>query len=275
MRNSGRRRPRLMRSSRTARDLGALSAHALDCEQHLGANLAPPRTTSSEIEVALRSRHTRTDRAVENKPHDRLLGQRAGIPGVPVSLHPAPPRLACLAHREPTARERADATRRVLGAARNAPRSARRRQATQLVSPHRHALPPPRFAIGDVQPARGTSISIGPIRAGRRPLGSAATSGRSRRAIAGLGFAGTRAGRALRARRGRTLRLNARPKRAPRSRRIKALFMICSFAADGLYILAVGYPFLVVAMALFVVWLTGRLNAREDRRRAQRTVPGE
>jgi hypothetical protein len=44
---------------------------------------------------------------------------------------------------------------------------------------------------------------------------------------------------------------------------------------DGLYILAVGYSVLVIAMALFVVWLTGRLNDREDRRRAQLAVLGE
>jgi hypothetical protein len=44
---------------------------------------------------------------------------------------------------------------------------------------------------------------------------------------------------------------------------------------EGLKILAIATPVLVVGMALFVVWLTGRLDAREDRRRAQRAVPGE
>ena len=38
---------------------------------------------------------------------------------------------------------------------------------------------------------------------------------------------------------------------------------------DYLKVLALLTPVLVVAMALFVVWLTGLINAREDRRRAQ------
>ena len=44
---------------------------------------------------------------------------------------------------------------------------------------------------------------------------------------------------------------------------------------EGLKVLVFAMPFIVFAMALFVVWLTGRLNAWEDRRRAQRAVPGE
>jgi hypothetical protein len=38
-----------------------------------------PRTTRSEIEVALRSSRTRNDGAVEDQAHDRLLGQQAGV----------------------------------------------------------------------------------------------------------------------------------------------------------------------------------------------------
>ena len=41
---------------------------------------------------------------------------------------------------------------------------------------------------------------------------------------------------------------------------------------EGLKILVIAMPFLVVAMALFTVWLTGWLDRREDRRRAQRTM---
>src|ERR1700748_2097438 len=48
-----------------------------------------PRTTSSETEVALRSSRTRTT-AIQDQPHDRLFGKRAGVPGVPVALHFAP-----------------------------------------------------------------------------------------------------------------------------------------------------------------------------------------
>ena len=44
---------------------------------------------------------------------------------------------------------------------------------------------------------------------------------------------------------------------------------------DALTVYVLVYPLLVVAMALFVVWLTGRLNDREDRRRTQRMAAGE
>jgi hypothetical protein len=44
---------------------------------------------------------------------------------------------------------------------------------------------------------------------------------------------------------------------------------------DALTVFVFAYPVLVVAMALFVVWLTGRLNAWEDSRHGQRLRPGE
>ena len=44
---------------------------------------------------------------------------------------------------------------------------------------------------------------------------------------------------------------------------------------DVLTVFVLVYPVLVVAMALFVVWLTGRLSAREDRRQARMMRPGE
>jgi hypothetical protein len=44
---------------------------------------------------------------------------------------------------------------------------------------------------------------------------------------------------------------------------------------DALTIFVLAYPVLVVAMALFVVWLTGRLDAWEDRRHTQTMRPGE
>ena len=43
----------------------------------------------------------------------------------------------------------------------------------------------------------------------------------------------------------------------------------------GLQILVLAMPVIVVAMALFTVWLTDWLERREDRRRAQHTVAGE
>ena len=44
---------------------------------------------------------------------------------------------------------------------------------------------------------------------------------------------------------------------------------------DGLKILVVAAPFLVAATAFLAVGLTSWLERREDRRRAQRAMPGE
>jgi len=41
---------------------------------------------------------------------------------------------------------------------------------------------------------------------------------------------------------------------------------------DVVVALVLGYPFIVLAMALLVVWLTGWQDARDDRRNAQRRV---
>jgi hypothetical protein len=64
----------------------ALSAHALTArEQHL-LTIRTPMTTSSEIAVALWS--SRMSNTVPSRmPHNRLVGQRTSIPGVPVGLH--------------------------------------------------------------------------------------------------------------------------------------------------------------------------------------------
>ena len=60
MRNPGRRRPRLIRS-RGQRVMPLRSRRpSFDCEQYLLAVLRTPMTTSSEMEVALRSSRTRT-----------------------------------------------------------------------------------------------------------------------------------------------------------------------------------------------------------------------
>ncbi len=80
-----------MRSSSTAAPgLGALAAHALDREQHLlavGAHAEDDQQRDGgRFAVEPHPHH----RAVEDEPHDRLFGQRAGIPGVPVALHLAP-----------------------------------------------------------------------------------------------------------------------------------------------------------------------------------------
>jgi hypothetical protein len=44
---------------------------------------------------------------------------------------------------------------------------------------------------------------------------------------------------------------------------------------EGLKILVLAMPAIVVAMALFVVWLTRWQDAREDRRRGQTMRPRE
>src|SRR5262249_12886953 len=69
---------------------GTLAAHTLDREQHF----LTVRTYAEDNQQRYRGRlavepdpdHS----AVEDQSHDRLFGQRAGIPGVPVALHLAP-----------------------------------------------------------------------------------------------------------------------------------------------------------------------------------------
>ena len=79
-RNSGRLSPRLMRSSRTVRQASALSPSMLLIASNTFLPTArTPRTTSSEIEVALRLSRTRTTVAVEDHAHDRILDQRADV----------------------------------------------------------------------------------------------------------------------------------------------------------------------------------------------------
>ena len=64
-----------------------LCAHALIASSLLASAHAEP--TSSEIEVAFCEPNAR-DRPVEDQPHDRLFGERARIPGVPIALRLAP-----------------------------------------------------------------------------------------------------------------------------------------------------------------------------------------
>jgi Thioesterase domain len=56
------------------------------------APLKPPGpiTTSSEIDVAFRSSRTAYHGAVEDQAHNRLFGERTGVPGIPVTLHLSP-----------------------------------------------------------------------------------------------------------------------------------------------------------------------------------------
>src|SRR5665811_399490 len=77
----------------SAPGLGALAAHALDREQHLLAVRAHAEDNEQRDGGRLAIEPHAHHGAVENEPHDRLLGQRAGVPGVPIALH-LPPRPA-------------------------------------------------------------------------------------------------------------------------------------------------------------------------------------
>jgi hypothetical protein len=70
--------------------LGALPAHALDREEHLLAVRAYAEDDKERDRSRLAVEPDANDGAVENEPHDRLGGERTGIPGVPVALHLAP-----------------------------------------------------------------------------------------------------------------------------------------------------------------------------------------
>ena len=144
-----------MRSSRTrAPGLGALAAHALDREQHLLAVLAhaddDEQRDRGRFAVEPHAHHG----AVENQPHDRLVGQRAGVPGVPVGLHLAPrPAHRVLAHRAAEQRRERPAYPARVGAGEIAARDQRvGGQRAPLVGPQRLALPLRRLAVGGVQP---------------------------------------------------------------------------------------------------------------------------
>ena len=66
------------------------AAHALDREHHLLAVFAhaddDEERDGGRFAVEPHAHHG----AVENEPHDRLSGQRAGVPRVPIVLHLAP-----------------------------------------------------------------------------------------------------------------------------------------------------------------------------------------
>ena len=122
-----------------------------------------PMTTSSEMEVAAVEMHPNYG-AVENEPHDRLIDQRAGVPGVPVALHLAP---------DPTHRVLANGaaehdTERTAHAARvgagevGAGDQRGGSQRAALVSSQRLALPLVVLPSGVFNLAHGTSISTRP-----------------------------------------------------------------------------------------------------------------
>ena len=68
----------------------ALAAHALDRQQHLLAVGAHAERDEQRDRGCFSVEPDTRDRPVEDQPHDRLLGERARIPGVPVFLRLAP-----------------------------------------------------------------------------------------------------------------------------------------------------------------------------------------
>src|SRR4029434_8230445 len=70
----------------SAPGFGALAAHALDREQHLLAVLAHAEDNEERDRGRLAVEPHANDGAVEDQAHDRLLGQRAGVPGIPIAL---------------------------------------------------------------------------------------------------------------------------------------------------------------------------------------------
>jgi hypothetical protein len=69
---------------------GALRAHVLDCEQHLLAVRAHADDDKQRDRRSFAIEPDANDGAVEDQPYDRLRGERAGVPGIPVALHLPP-----------------------------------------------------------------------------------------------------------------------------------------------------------------------------------------
>src|SRR6202043_187785 len=70
--------------------LGALAAHALDREQNLLAVRSYAQHNEQRDRGRLAVEPHPDDGAIEDQAHDRLPGQGAAVPGVPVALHLAP-----------------------------------------------------------------------------------------------------------------------------------------------------------------------------------------
>src|SRR5271166_3848605 len=89
--SSGLGNPRRTRSSSSARQAASLSPPMdLIASSTFWPSARTPSATSSETAVAFRSSRTRATVPSRIKPDDRLLGERAPIPGIPIALHLAP-----------------------------------------------------------------------------------------------------------------------------------------------------------------------------------------
>ena len=134
--------------------LGALAAHVLDREQHLLAVRAHADDDEQRDRGRLAVEPDAHHGAVEDQPHDRLLGQRAGVPGVPVALHLAPdPADRVLADRAAEQGAERPAHPARIGAGEVGAGDQRvGGERAALIGPQRLALPLRRLAIGGVQP---------------------------------------------------------------------------------------------------------------------------
>ena len=68
--------------------LGGLAAHVLDGQQHLLPVLAHADDDEERDRGRLAVEPHSDHRAVEDEPHDRLLGERAAVPSIPVRSSP-------------------------------------------------------------------------------------------------------------------------------------------------------------------------------------------
>jgi hypothetical protein len=96
MASSGVFRPRLARSSRSVRQAASLlslskdSAHVLDRQENFLAVLPDAEGDEQRNRRRFPVEPDPHDRAVEDQPDDRLIGEGTGVPGVPTALHLAP-----------------------------------------------------------------------------------------------------------------------------------------------------------------------------------------
>src|SRR5262245_66183921 len=145
MRNSGRRRPRWIRSSRTARQASVLSPPMLLAASNtFWPSVRTPITTSSEIDVAFRSSRTRTTVPSRiNRTIGSSASERASVPSLPIAPY-FPPHPADNILTEPVSKQRLE---RTADTARIGPGQVRRgnqgvcRQCAALIGPQHLALP--------------------------------------------------------------------------------------------------------------------------------------
>ena len=169
-----------MRSSRTVRQASVLSPPMLlIASSTFWPSSRTPMTTSSEIGGRFAVEPDAHHGAVENEPHDRFFGKRAGVPRVPVGLHLAPdPAHRILADRAAKqGRERA-AHPACIGAGKVGARDQRvGNKRAPLIGPQRLALPLRRLAIRSVQPgARHLDLHLAEASHQRpRPMAMAVT----------------------------------------------------------------------------------------------------